>query len=211
MGQEEVIPEKTVREQIRDQKRLIDRSKRGLEKERTHLEREKKKMLAEIKKLAFQGQHNAAKALARDIVRVTGQVNKLNEFIGHLSAVSLKMTSISSLNELSTAMEETGKAMTTVSGKLDMNKLSQMAKSMAKEDSKLEMKQEMISDVLDNLGDEMDDPEEQEKIYKQVLNEVGLKFDELLPVANEAAINKDANKDKVEEDSLDAMLKELKK
>lgn len=213
MGQEVVVPEKSVKDQIRDQKRSIERSKRSLEREKNKLERDKKKMLAEIKKLALQGQHNAAKLMARDIVRITGQINKMNEFIGHLSAVSLKMTSVSSLNELSGAMEETGKAITLVSSKLDMGKLAQMAKSMAKEDSKLEMKQEMISEVLDSMSEEMDDSEEQEKLYKQVLSEVGLQYDELLPGTNEVVSNKNekGNNNKIEEDSLDAMLKELKK
>lgn len=57
MGQVEPIPEKPVREQIRDQKRAVDRSKRAIEREKNRLEREKKKMLAEIKKMAMKGQH----------------------------------------------------------------------------------------------------------------------------------------------------------
>ena len=57
MGQVEPIPEKPVREQIRDQKRTVDRSKRAIEREKNRLEREKKKMLTEIKKMAMKGQH----------------------------------------------------------------------------------------------------------------------------------------------------------
>ena len=64
-------------------------------------------------------------------------------------------------------MDQTGKAMTLVSSKLDTQKLNAMAKTMIKEDSKLEMKQEMMQDVLDSIGENMDDPEKQEVLYKQ--------------------------------------------
>ena len=57
MGQVEPIPEKSAREQIRDQKRAVDRSKRAIDREKNRLEREKKKMLTEIKKMAMKGQH----------------------------------------------------------------------------------------------------------------------------------------------------------
>ena len=77
MGAEEIIPEKPVKEQIRDQKRAVDRSKRNLQREQKKLEREKKKMLGEIKKMAQKGQTTGAKMLARDIVRSTNQIKKI--------------------------------------------------------------------------------------------------------------------------------------
>lgn len=116
--------------------------------------------------------------IARDVVRMKSQIEKMSEFTGQLKAVSLRIGSISTLNELSNAMEEAGKAITTVSGKLDANKLANMAKTMAKEDAKLDMKQEMMQDILEGIGEGMDDPVEQERIYQSVLREVGLEVDE---------------------------------
>lgn len=211
MGQQEVVPEKTVKEQIRDQKRAIDRSKRALEREKNRLEREKKKMLAQIKKMALAGQHSGAKMLARDIVRTTTQTNKLTEFIGQLGAISLRISSVNSLNELSDAMENAGKAMTLVSSKLDTAKLAQIGKNMAKEDAKLDMKQEMIQDVLDDLGGEMDNPEEQEKLYEDILVQVGLEVKDVLPDSQNNKVDPNKEKKEEEEDSLDAMLKSLQK
>jgi hypothetical protein len=112
--------------------------------------------------------------LARDIVRMKGQIEKMTEFTGQLKAVALRISSISTLNELSNAMEEAGKAITTVSGKLDANKLAALAKNLSKEDAKLDMKQDMMQDILEGIGEGMDDPIEQERIYKQVLEEVGI-------------------------------------
>ena len=154
--------------------------------------------------------------MARDIVRIKGQIGKLTEFSGQLTAVSMRISSISSLNELSDAMQQAGNAMSLVSSKLDAQKLNSMAKEMLKGDAKLEMQQEMMQDVLDSIGESMDDPEEQEALYKQVLGEVGLKVDDILPDSNKNELNKgeeEANK-KVAvgaEDNLDEMLKSLQK
>ena len=82
--------------------------------------------------------------LARDIVRMKNQQEKMVQFIGQLKALSLRIGSLASLNELSSAMEEASKAMMTVSNKIDTNKLNDMAKIMAKEDAKLDMKSEMV-------------------------------------------------------------------
>ena len=82
--------------------------------------------------------------VARDIVRIRSQGEKMTQFVGQLKALSLRIGSLSSLNELSSAMEEASKAMMTVSNKIDTKKLNDMAKIMAKEDAKLDMKSEMV-------------------------------------------------------------------
>ena len=75
----------------------------------------------------------------------------------------------------------------------------------------------MMQDVLDSIGEEMDDEEEQEKIYRDVLQNAGLKIDEILPNSNKTEVVKpEANEEQkvaigAEEDSLDAMLKSLQK
>lgn len=150
--------------------------------------------------------------LAKDIVRCKNQTDKMTEFTGQLKAVSLRIGSISTLNEMSSAMEEAGKAMCLVSTKLDAGKLQKMAKVMAMEDGKLDMKQEMMSSILEDIGESMDDPVEQEKVYQNVLKEVGIEIEGSMP---EVAVDKENTKvqeqKKVEDDSLDAMLKSLQK
>jgi charged multivesicular body protein 2A len=225
MGAEEIVPEKPVKEQIRDQKRAVDRSKRNLEREKRKLENEKKKMLKEIKKMAQKGQTTGAKMLAKDIVRATNQIKKLEQFVGQLSAVSMRISACSSLNELGDAMNNAAKAMTLVSNKLDTQKLQQMAKVLAKEDMKLDMKSEMMSDVLDSIGESMDNEEEQEELYNQVLAEAGVKIEgEMVGAGKEslAPVNTGPQKqlagvgavggggaDAGGEDDLDAMLRSL--
>ena len=214
MGAEEVVPEKPVKEQIREQKRSVDRSKRALEREKKKLEREHKKMLAQIKKMAEKGQTTGAKMLAKDIVRAKNQIAKLEQFIGQLSAVSLRIGSCASLNELGEAMNNCAKAMTLVSSKLDTKKLAQIGKTMAKQDMMLEMKSDMMSEVLDSLDDETE--EESDELYNQVLMEAGVNMQNEMDVGLGGEKNKEEEKNKpmaenVQSgvDDLDQMLKDL--
>ena len=200
MGAEEVVPEKPIKEQIREQKRSVDRSKRSLEREAKKLERERKKMLAQIKKMAEKGQTTGAKMLAKDIVRSKNQQAKLEQFIGQLSAVSLRIGSCASLNELGDAMANCAKAMTLVSSKLDTKKLAQIGKTLAKQDMMLEMKSDMMSEVLDSLDDETE--EEGEELYNQVLMEAGVKMQDEMNVGIGGEKNKEEEKNKAMADNV---------
>ena len=220
MGAEEIVPEKPVKEQIREQKRKVDHSKRNLEREKRKLEREKTKMLKEIKKMATKGQTAGAKMLAKDIVKATNQMKKLEQFIGQLTAVSFRISSCSSLNELGEAMNNAAKALTLVSNKLDTQKLNMLGKELSKENMKLGFKAEMISDVLEDIGESMDDEEQEEELYNQVLQEAGVKIGEEMVGSNkEKLIEKKVNTGPQKQivgigatgvdDDLDAMLKSL--
>lgn len=104
-------------------------------------------------------------------------MGKMTEFCGQLKALSLRISGISTLNELTNAMEQASSAITKVSSKLDAGKLAELSKNLAKEDAKLDVKQEMLSDVLDGIGESMDDPVEQERLYQQVLKDVGIQVE----------------------------------
>ena len=212
MGAEEIVPEKPIKEQIREQKRSVDRSKRSLEREAKKLERERKKMLTQIKKMAEKGQTTGAKMLAKDIIRSKNQQAKLEQFIGQLNAVSLRIGSCASLNELGDAMNNCAKAMTLVSSKLDTKKLAQIGKTLAKQDMMLEMKSDMMSEVLDSLDDETE--EEGEELYNQVLMEAGVNLGDEMNVGIGGEKNKEEAKPMAENiqsgaDDLDQMLKDL--
>ena len=212
MGAEEIVPEKPVKEQIKEQKRSVERSKRALEREAKKLERDRKKMLTQIKKLAEKGQTTGAKMMAKDIVRCKAQKEKLEQFIGQLNAVALRIGSCSSLNELGDAMANCAKAMTLVSSKLDTKKLAEMGKMMAKQDMALEMKSEMMSEVLDSLDDGNEEAEEE--LYNQVLMEAGVNMQNELDVGigNKEQAGPMQNQNiQSGVDDLDAMLNDLNK
>ena len=115
--------------------------------------------------------------VAKDIVRTQAQIGKMSDFCGQLKALTLRISGISTLNEMTNAMEQASSAISKVSSKLDAGKLAQLSKDMARDDAKLEMKQEMLSEVLDGIGESMDDPAEQDKLYQQVLLDCGVQLE----------------------------------
>lgn len=209
MGNEPPKPEVPVKEQIREQKRNIERSQRNIEREMKKLEREEKKILAEMKKMGKKGQEKAAKALAKDIVRTRTQVAKMNEFCGQLKAVSLRLSTVTTLNEMSDAMENASKAMSLVSSKLDPKKLNNLAKEMAKSEGMLEMNSEMMAAVMEDIGDNMDDPIQLEEVYQNVLKEVGIEVEKEMVSAPEKKQPIKQNNNEVED--LEDMLNTLSK
>jgi len=91
-------------------------------------------MLQEIKKLQLKDKLQELKCSQK--ILLDKQIKlKLEQFVGQLNAVSMRIT----LNELGDAMNNTAKEMTLVSNKLDTKKLQQMAKVLAKEDMKLNL------------------------------------------------------------------------
>jgi len=105
---------------------------------------------------------------------------KTEDLMSHLKTLSLKMGCISTINELTSALEEAGSAISLVSSHLDTGKLSQLSKGLAKENAKLEMKEDLLNEVLSGIGDSMGDPLQEEQLYKQVLEDVGLQVEEMV-------------------------------
>jgi len=132
----------------------------------------------------------------------------MKEFCGQLKAVSLRLSTVSTLNEMSDAMENATKAMCLVSNKLDPQRLTQMARDMQMSEGKLEMNQEMMSAVLEDIGDNMDDPIEEEKVYSDVLKEVGIEVSKQMV---DVPSKKTEIKNEPEKDSLEDMLNSLQK
>ena len=159
MDEEEKIPEKTDKEQIREQKRAVNRSKRKLEREKRKLDLHKKKMLIEIKKMTKNGQTLGAKMLAKDIVRIDNKINNLEQIIGQLTAISMRLSYYSSLNEIEEAMNNSVKALTKVRNILDSQNIDDLGKKMINENMKLDLKSEMMQDILDEIGESMENEE----------------------------------------------------
>ena len=74
--------------------------------------------------MAAKGQTTGAKMLAKDIVvRATNHIKKLEQFIGQLKAVSMRISSYSTLTELGDTVNIAAKDITLFSNKLDTKKL----------------------------------------------------------------------------------------
>ena len=201
--------EDKIKTQLRQQKLQIERTKRALNRKKNKLERHKKKMESEIKKLILNNQYLGAKMLAKEIVRINNQIKKITEFSFQLNTISFKISTFSSLNILNDVIEQVNNSINIINSKLDLGKLSNLSKTIFKENMNLNIKEDMINDILDNINEGNSDNEEEEKIYNNVLREVGFIIEDGFPNINKNDVKK--KDDLIDDDKIDNMLKSLKK
>jgi len=113
----------TPAERLRQHQRSLQKAQRELERERAKLEQQEKKTMADIKKNAKQGNmvsapvgssaivgrwltyQNACKILAKDLVRTRRYMQKFTQMRVQLQAVSLRMQTLRSNEQMASAMK----------------------------------------------------------------------------------------------------------
>lgn len=171
---------KTPDEMLRQNQRALTKAMRDLDRERTKMEQQEKKVIADIKKMAKQGQMDAVKIMAKDLVRTRRYVKKFILMRANIQAVALKIQTLKSNNAMANAMKGVTKAMQTMNRQLKLPQIQKIMMEFEKQSEIMDMKEEMMNDAIDDaMGDE-DDEDESDAIVSQVLDELGLQLtDEL--------------------------------
>merc|ERR1719193_2643668 len=138
--------------------------------------------------MAKQGQMDAVKIMAKDLVRTRRYVKKFMLMRANIQAVSLKIQTLKSQNSMAQAMKGVTRAMQKMNNQLKLPQIQKIMMEFEKQSEIMEMKEDAIDDAM---GDE-DDEEEGDKIVQQVLDELGLDLgDKLsdLPMAKDSVAN----------------------
>merc|ERR1719383_992097 len=126
--------------------------------------------------MAKQGQMDAVKIMAKDLVRTRRYVKKFMLMKANIQAVSLKIQTLKSQNAMAQAMKGVTKAMMNMNKQMKLPEIQKIMMEFEKQTEIMDMKEEMMSDVIDDaMGDE-DDEEESDAIVTQVLDELGLQL-----------------------------------
>jgi charged multivesicular body protein 2A len=173
-------PKKTLKEIIREQKRMVDRSIRQLDREKTQLERQEKKLISDIKISAKKNQMGAVKIMAKDLVRIRRSQIKFTNLVAQLRGMSLQMTEMASTQALAQSMAHATRSMIALNAQMNLPGLQKVMREFQMQAEKMEMKQEMIGDAIDDALEDEADEEEEEQIVSSVLDEIGINLDESL-------------------------------
>lgn len=183
----------TPQEQLRKNQRQLERSQRELEREKTKLQQQEKKLIADIKKSAKQGQTKTMNIQARDLIRTRKQVDKFDKMKMQLQAISLRLQTIRSSNEMTNSMVNATRILNGLNnGPLNLSQLSKISNDFQKSMDMVDQKQEMVDDVMDDLMDDEIDEEDEEEINEvvgQVLDEIGIDLNGKL---GDLSVNKNA-------------------
>ncbi|GFZ42918.1 hypothetical protein JCM24511_00636 [Saitozyma sp. JCM 24511] len=171
----------TPAERLRQHQRSLQKAQRELDRERSKLEQQEKKTMADIKKNAKQG-------------------NMFTQMRVQLQAVSLRMQTLRSNEQMATAMKGATRAMGQMNRSLNLPQIQKIMNDFERESSTMDMKEEMMSDAVDDAMEQEDEGEgeevESDKILKEVLDEIGMNMNDALvsaptanPLANEPVAN----------------------
>lgn len=170
----------TPEEMMRKNQRALNRAMRDLDREKMKMEQQEKKIIADIKKLAKEGQMDAVKIMALDLVRTRRYVKKFMLMKANIQAVSLKIQTLKSQNTMAQAMSGVTKAMANMNRQLNLPQIQQILHEFEKQSEIMDMKEEMINDTMDDAMEDEGDEEESDAVVSQVLDELGLQLGDQL-------------------------------
>ncbi|KAF9245746.1 vacuolar sorting protein DID4 [Melanogaster broomeanus] len=175
----------TPAERLRQHQRALTKAQRELDRERAKLEQGEKKLVLDIRKSAKDGQMNACKVMAKDLVRSRRYIQKFHQMKTQLQAVSLRIQALRSNQQMAEAMRGATRAMASMNRGLNLPAIQKIMNDFEKENSMMDMKEEMMSDAVDDvMDDEVEDEEsEGDKILQQVLEEIGVDLSQQLTEA----------------------------
>merc|ERR1711970_1289426 len=167
-------------EMLRQNQRALNKAIRELDREKTKMEQQEKKIIADIKKMAKQGQMDAVKIMARDLVRTRRYVKKFMLMRANIQAVSLKIQTLKSQSAMANAMKGVTKAMGSMNKQMKLPEIQKIMMEFEKRSEIMDMKGEMMEDAIDDVMGDEDEEEESDAIVNQVLDELGLQLNDKL-------------------------------
>ena len=172
-----------LKDQIKQNQRMIRKAVRELEREIEKMKSSQKKLEKDIKKYAKENQTATVKIMVRDLVRNKNYVNRFIMMKTQLTAVGLKIQTIKSNEAMSSAMKDVCKCLVLLNKQMSVPELQKVMNDFMSEQEKNDIQQEIMNDTMDEAMMEDDSEQQEDAIYNQVMDELGLKFGEEVPMA----------------------------
>jgi len=195
---------------------LIQGAQRDLDREMRELDRQEKQITMELKQRAKTAGVNpskdtALKALAKQLVNVRSQKEKLTSAKAQLGAVGMHATSMAAQVSAASAIGSVTTAMSTANAAMDSKETMKILAEFQRENEKLNVKEEMMNDALIDAFDNDELDEQADEVTNQVLAELGVEMDSQLVGLN-APQKKPATAEMTpeEQEALDSALPDLK-
>ncbi|ODV81586.1 class E vacuolar-protein sorting and endocytosis factor [Suhomyces tanzawaensis NRRL Y-17324] len=212
----------TPQERLRKNQRSLEKTQRELTRETTKLQQQEKKLIGEIKKSAKAGQLASAKIQAKDLIRTRNYVVKFNSMKAQLQAISLRIQSIRSNQQMVSSMRDATRLLNGMNRSMNLPQLSRIAQEFARENDLMDQKQEFMDESIDDImedDDELGEDEQIDEILGKVMDEIGVDLNTTLKdTPNTINVPTEERNERVaekigglDEDDLQARLDSLKK
>jgi len=194
----------------KETKKEVRSGQREMEREIRELEREEKKIFVEIKQRAkhpgVKGMNDPAlKSMAKNLVQVRNQKEKLYGTKAHLGSVGMQATSMATQVSATMAIGNVSSAMAKANNAIDAKAMTKIMADFTRQNEVMEVRQEMMDDALTDAFDNDEMEAEADDITSQVLAELGIEMGQQL-VGLDAPSKMPAGANAEEEDVADAAL-----
>eukprot|EP00178_Gracilaria_changii_P000077 TRINITY_DN1006_c0_g1_i1.p2 TRINITY_DN1006_c0_g1~~TRINITY_DN1006_c0_g1_i1.p2 ORF type:complete len:302 (-),score=61.28 TRINITY_DN1006_c0_g1_i1:1651-2556(-) len=202
----------TLAQQIKRNQRSIDKACRELERERLKMETQEQRLKVQIKKTAKEGQLDAARILARDLVRTRAHITRMYQMRTQLQSVSMQLTSMRTNESMASAMGNVVKIMSRINQTMNLPAMQNVMMQFEMEHGKMEMTQEMIDDAMGDVLSGADEEAQTDDVINQVLDELGLEQDSKLgAVASAHGAPSQMNAEGLGDSALEARMENLRR
>ncbi len=190
---------------------MLTRAQRKIERESKKIDSQEAKCLKEIKKMAMAGQHDAAKILSKDVVRMKTQKKQYMMMSSQLKSMTLQLQSMETQKAIMGALAGSNQVMAKINEDMDVAGIRDVLKEFGKQMGKTEMIGEMTNDAFEM----MEDPSMQQEagdVYDSILGEMNLAYVAGQPAVPIGDIKKSPAEEVKEDatDDLDARLAALR-
>jgi len=117
------------------------------------------------------------KALAKQLVQIRNQRDKLTTTRSHVGAMGFHAVTMGAQMSAASAMGTMTNTLKTANAQMNMKQTMQMLAQFQKENEMINTKEELMDDMLTDAFDTEDMEEETENITNQVLAELGVEMD----------------------------------
>eukprot|EP00794_Sanderia_malayensis_P000382 gene382-1015_t len=166
----------TPQEQMKQQKRVLNRTQRELTRDRAGIEKQEKQLENEIKKAAKAGNRPLAATLAKQLVQLRKAKTRSFAATSKISAVGAQATTMQANVKMAGSMQVATKAMGEMNKQISPQELAATMQNFEKESAKMDMSEEIMNDTLESVFDDSGDEAEQDAIVSQVLDEIGIEI-----------------------------------
>ncbi|CAN8076285.1 unnamed protein product [Agarophyton chilense] len=202
----------TLAQQIKKNQRSIDKACRELERERLKVEAQEQRLKVQIKRIAKEGQLDAARILARDLVRTRAHITRMYQMRTQLQSVSMQLTAMRTNESMANAMGNVVMIMSRINQTMNLPAMQNVMMQFEMEHGKMEMTQEMVDDAMGDVLSGADEEAQTDDVINQVLDELGLEQGSKLgAVAANHAAPAQVNANGLSDSALEARMENLRR
>jgi hypothetical protein len=188
-----------------------------MDREMRELDKQEKQIMMELKqraKVTNNSRDPALAALAKQLVQVRKNKEKMLTAKAHIGAVGMHATTMATQVAAASAIGSVTGAMQVANSAMDVKATTKIMQEFQRENEKLAVKQEMMDEALIDAFDNEDVEEEAESLTNQVLAELGVEMDSRMVGLNaphsRPKVSEQNQLSQEEADALDSVLPDLK-